>query len=740
VTYPKDWPVDGPINLALHDRPHRSSTTEWWYQNAHLEAADGRKFSVFAAFFRIAIGRDEKTKEPVYAHSVTWALTEADGQRYTSVSIVDKRSPELGLERVERGEGTRDSRLRRAFTEMLKRGKVPRPDRIFTQDVYVSDTALDLDFEGNTLCRNDDGSYTLVLEDERRTYQAELKFHPRKPPARHGDNGVVKSVGGEDMFYYFIPRCDVTGHLVVNGVDVAVKQGQGWYDHEFGLYLQDHAESRKEISWNWASAQLDDGSEITAFALTDRHSKETVGPWGVVIAPDGTFKAAPNVTFAAGEKWSSTRTFFEYPVSWKVEIPDEQISLTLEAELHDQEFMTVISKAAFWEGRMRVTGTKAGQPVKGLGYVEISGGQQIDDLDGFFGAVGREVRRSVDRLLPKHPSYDQVRDLIANPTRTSYMDGVDIDQFARTMSAPVREITDRGGKSWRSYAALACCDVVGGDSRKFVHWLAMPEFLHVGSLIVDDVQDRSTVRRGKPAAHMIYGDAIAINAGTACYFMGHGLLKGSDVSNAVKLRLYDTYFEALRAGHAGQAFDLDGLDAEMPKIVEAGNGAYAEKRVLAVHRLKTAAPAGSLARMGALVGGGSEAQIEGVGDFFEAVGLAFQIIDDVLNLKGFQGDLKSKGEDISHGKVTMPVAKSMGLLSLADRQWMWESVASKSQDPAVVGAVIAKLEACGALKACEQQAADLVEASWRRLEPLIEDSLPKIMMRAFGWYVLERHY
>lgn len=740
ASYPKDWPVDGPIDLALHDRPHRSSTTEWWYANAHLEAVDGRKFSIFAAFFRIVIGRDEKTKEPLYAHSVTWALTEADGKRYTSVSLVDRRSPELGLERVNRGEGTNDDRLRRALKEVLKRGNVPRPDRMFAEEIFVSDTTLDLDFDGNTFTRNGDGTYSLTLQDERRTFAAELKFTPRKTPARHGDNGVVKSVGGEDMFYYFIPRNDVTGTLTVSGVEVALKPGQGWYDHEFGLYLQEQKDGKREIAWNWASAQLDDGSEITAFALTDRKTKESVGHWAVVIQPDGSFKAAPSLTFTAVDKWSSSRTFFDYPVSWKVEIPDSQISLTLTAEIPDQEFMTVISKAAFWEGRMRVSGTHAGKPVQGLGYVEISGGQQIDDLDGFFGAVGKQVRKSVDALLPRQPNYEQVRDLIANAQRLSYMDGVDIDQFARTMAAPVREITDRGGKSWRSYAALACCDVVGGDSRRFVSWLAMPEFLHVGSLIVDDVQDRSTVRRGKPAAHLIYGDAIAINAGTACYFLGQGLLRGSDVSNATKLRLYDLYFEALRAGHAGQAFDIDGLDSEMPKIVESGDGVYAEKRVLAVHRLKTAAPAGSLARMGAVAGGGTEAQIEGVGRFFESVGLAFQVIDDVLNLKGFHGDLKSKGEDISHGKVTMPIAKAMGMLPLADRRWMWEVLASKPKDPAVVGQVIAKLESCGALAACEAQASELVESSWRALEPLVEDSLPKIMLRAFGWYVLERHY
>jgi geranylgeranyl pyrophosphate synthase/predicted secreted hydrolase len=724
----------------LHDRPHRSSSTEWWYANAHLEAADGRRFSVFAAFFRLLAGRDEATKEPKYAHSVTWALTELDGKRYTQVSLVDRRSPEIATERIDRGEGTRDSRVRRALREVLQKNRVPLPDRMFREDVYVSMQRLELDFDGNTFRRQDDGSYAISLTDNDRRTTCDLVLVPKKPPARHGDNGVVKSVGGEDMFYYFIPRCDVTGSLRVNGVSVALNRGQGWYDHEFGLYLKEQKEGKKDIAWNWASVQLDDGTEATAFALTDRQAKQTAGHWAVFVDAAGQFKAAPSMTLQPVEKWRSGRTFFDYPVTWKLEIPEQELSLTIEAELPDQEFLTVISKAAFWEGRIRAHGTRAGRPVKGVGYVEISGGHQIEDLDGFFGAVGEEVRKSVERLLPRNPNYEQVRDLIANPKRTTYMDGVDLDQFGRTLAAPVREITDRGGKSWRSYASLACCDVVGGDSRDFVQWLAMPEFLHVGSLIVDDVEDRSTIRRGKPAAHVIYGDAIAINAGTACYFLGQGLLKSSAVSNSAKLVLYDLYFEALRAGHAGQAFDLDGLNGIMPHVVNTGDGLLAEKRVLAVHRLKTAAPAGALARMGAVAGGGSEAQIEGVGQFFESVGLAFQIIDDVLNLKGFKGDLKQRGEDISHGKVTLPVAKAMNVLPVTDRRWLWDTVSSRPKDPAVVGDVIGRLDACGALAACEAQARDLVETAWARLDPLVEDSMPKLMLRAFGWYVLERHY
>jgi geranylgeranyl pyrophosphate synthase len=116
----------------------------------------------------------------------------------------------------------------------------------------------------------------------------------------------------------------------------------------------------------------------------------------------------------------------------------------------------------------------------------------------------------------------------------------------------------------------------------------------------------------------------------------------------------------------------------MAEVVATGDGVLLEERILAIHRLKTAIPAASLARMGAVGGGASEAQIEGLGCFFESVGLAFQIIDDVLNLRGFKGDLKSRGEDIMHGKVTLPVAKAMAKTT-ARR--------SSPSDPAAVAAL-----------------------------------------------------
>ena len=268
----------------------------------------------------------------------------------------------------------------------------------------------------------------------------------------------------------------------------------------------------------------------------------------------------------------------------------------------------------------------------------------------------------------------------------------------------------------------------------------MPELLHTGSLIIDDVQDRSSVRRGGPSCHLLYGEAIAINAGCAAYFLAEVLIHGANLTDQEKLRLYALYFEALRAAHAGQAADIAGLDALMPDVAESGDGHLLEQRVLAIHRLKSAAPVRALAMLGATVGGGTTEQVEAVGSFFEAIGLAFQIVDDTLNLRGFKNDLKSKGEDIAAGKVTIPIAKAMSRLPLNARLELWKTVSSKPTDPAVIAAVIEQLEACGALEACERQARELVETAWQRLAPLLRDSRVKVILRAFGWYVLERSY
>jgi geranylgeranyl pyrophosphate synthase/predicted secreted hydrolase len=743
------WPAPGAIDLARHDLPHAAADTEWWYVNTHVRVADGRELSLFAAFFRIIHSHDEETGELGYAHSMTWAISDPARSVYVGESRVDPKAPEMGRDRIENGRGSRDDRLNRAMLEILQRGDVPTPDRVIDGAIHVAGHKLCLEYGSSRFEKLADGSYLLRIADARQGAGCELRFAPGKPAIRHGDDGVVRGLAGEQMFYYFVPRCRVTGTITVGGETLGVVEGSGWYDHEFGGHAEPTPDAAaaegagiRDLAWNWTAIQLDDGTDISAYEIVDAEAGATVGKWLIVIDADGTRHSITDAVFEPGKTWTSGRTFHPYPVAWRLRAPSIGLDVAIEAAFPDQELITVISKPAFWEGRCRARGVLGGRDVAGLAYIERSGFEDIDDLDQFFSAVGKEVRKSVQQVLPLEPSHDELRDLIANEELAHYMEGVHPQAMADTLIAPIRAIVDRGGKAWRSYAALACCDVVGGDSRQFLRWLAMPELMHVGSLIVDDVQDRSEVRRGGPTAHMLYGDAVAINSGTVAYFLTENLLHADDdkLTAEQKLRLYDLYFAAMRAGHAGQAIDLGGMEALMPAVVASGDTAALEARILACHRLKTGAPAGCLARMGAVVGGGSDEQVAAVGVLFEELGLAFQIMDDVLNLRGFKGNLKKRGEDVSNGVVTLPVAIAMGRLPAERRAWLWETLQSKPTDEVTVAAVVELLESCGAIAACADQAKDRIEAGWRRAEPLLEPSLSRLMLRAFGWYILERHY
>ena len=112
----------------------------------------------------------------------------------------------------------------------------------------------------------------------------------------------------------------------------------------------------------------------------------------------------------------------------------------------------------------------------------------------------------------------------------------------------------------------------------------------------------------------------------------------------------------------------------------------------------------------------------------------------MLNLRGFEQDRKSRGEDLRHGKITAPVAKAMGRLSRAERSRLWSIIESKPDDEAAVRTGIALIERCGALDACEREARELVESAWTLFDPLVPDTQFKIRLRAFGWFVLDRYY
>jgi geranylgeranyl pyrophosphate synthase/predicted secreted hydrolase len=751
ASVPSDWPGPGPIDLEVHDLPHASATLEWWYVNTHVRTASGRDLSLFAAFFRQARGKNQETGEFEYVHSITWALSDPENDVYHPRVGVDSSAPAFGLAKLDAGIGFDDERIRRALREVLERGKIPGPTQIFASEPCVAKHELSLEYGADRLHKRADGSYLLELHDPIAGVGATLTFVPQKPATRYGNDGVVHGVADELMFYYFIPRCEVSGSVTFAGVTERVAEGSGWYDHEFGFVpkalgtpVSAERPHGAETSWRWLSLQLEDGVDISVFIITRGSTGEILDNWTIVSDADGKRKEYKDARIETLATWRSTRSFIEYPTRFRLTSRTARLAVEIEAAFDDQEVLTVISDPGFWEGRVSVNGVLGDGPAVGKGWLECKG-FRFRDLGAFFNAVGAEVRERVASQLSMTPTADQLQawvmrgDGVGTDARR-YVDGVDSAELVDSLIRPIREIVDRGGKGWRSYAALACIDVVGGDSRKFLRWLALPEMLHVGSLIVDDVEDDSAIRRGEPSCHMLHGVPIAINAGSAAYFLGEPPVLDEDLPAEKKLRIYRLYFDAMRAGHAGQAIDLKSAHALASRAAHTGQSQELEARVLALHRLKTAVPAGMLARMGAILGGGSEQQIEELGTFFEAVGLAFQIMDDVLNLRGFEGNLKQRGEDIRQGKLTLPVVKALGLLPRERRERLWEILQTHPSDETLVTQVIDEIERVGALIACVDLAGELVENAWARLDPVLEDSQFKVMFRAFGWYVLDRHY
>mmetsp|Transcript_8600 Transcript_8600/g.13925 ORF Transcript_8600/g.13925 Transcript_8600/m.13925 type:complete len:183 (-) Transcript_8600:178-726(-) len=182
----------------------------------------------------------------------------------------------------------------------------------------------------------------------------------------------------------------------------------------------------------------------------------------------------------------------------------------------------------------------------------------------------------------------------------------------------------------------------------------------------------------------------------------------------------------------------------MPKAIEAGDSCNElELAVLRTHRLKSGVPAGCLARMGAVLGGATTDQKREISRYFEALGVSFQIVDDVLSIKGFEGQQKATlGEDISTGKITYPIARAMRPENLdkKQRQELWRIVKMKTSDTNLIRKAIKLIEECGALEQSLEKAKKVLNDAWVAIDPIIEESYYKIMLRAFGNFVLDRHY
>jgi geranylgeranyl diphosphate synthase type II len=218
-----------------------------------------------------------------------------------------------------------------------------------------------------------------------------------------------------------------------------------------------------------------------------------------------------------------------------------------------------------------------------------------------------------------------------------------------------------GGKRLRPILCLASAEAVGGDWRRAMPTACAIEFIHTYSLIHDDLpaMDNDTLRRGQPTLHVVAGEAMAILAGDGLLTEAFALMarepREADPSLiARKVRVIEIV--AAGAGAAGmvggQALDLACVTPDAAGALPPPLDAEALR---AMHARKTGALIRASASAGAVIGGGSDAQIDAIDQAAAELGLAFQIIDDVLDVEGASADLgKTAGKDAAAGKPTYP--------------------------------------------------------------------------------------
>jgi geranylgeranyl diphosphate synthase type II len=288
-----------------------------------------------------------------------------------------------------------------------------------------------------------------------------------------------------------------------------------------------------------------------------------------------------------------------------------------------------------------------------------------------------QVRADLDRLIP----------LLDGALTTPFQQGE-----AARLGEAVRYSLEAGGKRVRPVLCLLACEAVGGGASQALPGALALEYVHTYSLIHDDLpaMDDDDLRRGRPTNHKVFGEGHAILAGDALLTEAFGVLASADldpVRRAVALALL-AEGAGWRGMAGGQALDLEaeartkahrlakrdgpkGEAQEGPSEAEARTkahrlvqrdgpkgetlDAYDLEHLRRIHRLKTGALLRASLEIGAVLGGASPAERASLRAYGEAIGLAFQIQDDILDATATDADLgKRAGKDAGRGKITYP--------------------------------------------------------------------------------------
>jgi geranylgeranyl diphosphate synthase type I len=340
------------------------------------------------------------------------------------------------------------------------------------------------------------------------------------------------------------------------------------------------------------------------------------------------------------------------------------------------------------------------------------------------------VDDAIESLLPRNVDHAYLSSFYGSPE-------YEYDEAAiqRALSDPAWDLLDRGGKRWRSSLFLLFVEAFGEDPEDYLEYAVIPEVLHNGTLIVDDIQDGGDYRRGGPALHRVYGTDVGLNAGTALYFLPLAVVSRNPggFPPEVRLAVYEMLVHELNRAHLGQGMDVrwhnhEEIDVSEPEYFE-----------------MSACKTGSLGRIAAKQAAiltDSRASESAVAAFAEKTGVAFQIVDDVLDIEyalqegGRFG--KDRGNDIQEGKKTLLVIHAAEHAPAEDVARLERILDREENTPGEIRQAVDILEDAGSIDYARRVAREFAEVSTDHLgeadlEPDAADRLSR-----FPEFVMER--
>lgn len=301
----------------------------------------------------------------------------------------------------------------------------------------------------------------------------------------------------------------------------------------------------------------------------------------------------------------------------------------------------------------------------------------------------------------------------------------------RYLYGPLSEFSNNAGKRHRPLICMLACRAVGGDDQMARAAGAAIEHFHTAALIHDDIADESQLRRGKPCLHHQIGEGLAINAGDLALSLVTGtVLVDDSLSDAVKLRVLKELVDMTTRTIEGQALDIGwARDERFDITVE-------DYLTMAAH--KTAFYSGGVPlAVGAIIGGGSEEQIETLRAYGMSTGLAFQIQDDLLNLIGSEESTKKDfRSDITEGKRTLVVVHALANAAPAARERLIQILSAKEKDPAMLAEAVDIMRATGSVEYARAYAENLTNTAKGRLVEKVGPSLSRdLLISMADWFV-----